>query len=70
MSASKRKPKFKAGQWVYLPIGPNRIKARVLEDWGTLGVDGERVYSILIPESEDSEAVERDAAESHLIPAA
>jgi hypothetical protein len=41
-----------------------------VEDCGTLGVNGERVYSIVIPGGDFGEDVQRDAAESHLVPAA
>ena len=65
----KKKPEFKVGQRVFIPIGPNQLEAQVVEDLGTLGVNGERVYSVLVFGSEDRVS-QRDAAESHLIPAA
>jgi len=41
----------------------------VVEDWGNIGVDGERVYSILVPQVEGEEPILRSARESFLVPA-
>jgi hypothetical protein len=68
--ASKEKPAFEVGQWVVLPIAGTRWDARIVEDMGRLGVNGERVYSILVPQEEGAEPILSDAAESHLDPAA
>lgn len=69
MPRSKAKPRYKPGQWVYLPYRPRPVKALVLEDMGTLGVGGEHVYSVLVPGGEDAEDVQHDAAESRIISA-
>jgi hypothetical protein len=69
MTASKEKPTFEPGEWVVLPIAGNRWDAQIVEDRGRLGVNGERVYSILVPQEEGEEPILRDAAESRLVPA-
>lgn len=43
---AKRKSKIKVGQSVVLPIGRNRLRGRVVEDRGNLGVHGERILRI------------------------
>jgi hypothetical protein len=68
MPASKEKPLFEPGQWVVLPIVGTRWDAQIVEDMGKLGVNGERVYSILVPQEEGAEPILRTAAESRLVP--
>jgi hypothetical protein len=69
VDASKEKPVFEVGQWVVLPIAGTRWDVQIVEDMGRLGVNGERLYSILVPQEEGAEPILRDAAESHLVPA-
>jgi hypothetical protein len=68
MLAATEKSRFEVGQWVLLVIGRNHLEAQVLEDRGRLGVNGERVYLILVSLGEGVEPQQREAAESRLIP--
>ncbi len=69
MTTSKGKPKFALGEWAVLPIASTRWDVQVVEDWGEIGVNGERVYSILVPQEEGEEPILRSARESRLVPA-
>lgn len=63
------KPKIQVGQWVFLPIGRNRLKGKVVEDRGRLGVDEEHVFLVWFPRSEGLEPSQREVSESRLTPA-
>lgn len=66
MRLASNKPKIKPGQWVYVPIGHNQLKGKVLEDRGRLGVNRERVFLIWFPEGEGMGPSQREVAESRL----
>jgi hypothetical protein len=44
--AKKQAPRFQVGDWVSLFFGPQRVKAKVIEDRGLLGVGGRRIYRV------------------------
>jgi hypothetical protein len=66
----KQDTEIEVGQWVYLPSTPEPMKAKVLEDRGPLGVNGEHVFLVLIPMEDGVEPREREVAEPHLVTAA
>lgn len=70
MPLASDKPKIKVGQWVFLPIGRNRMKGKVLEDRGRLGVNREHVFLVWFPPGEGVGASQREVAESRLTPTA
>jgi len=45
-SATRPKPRFQVGDWVSFLYGPKRVVAQVVEDRGSLGVGGRRLYRI------------------------
>lgn len=63
-------PAFKPGEWVVLSFVESKWDAQILEDMGRLGVNGERIYSILVPQEGNLEPIVRDARESRLSPVA
>jgi hypothetical protein len=69
MSLHSDKPKIKVGQWVFVPIGRNRLKGKVEEDRGRLGVNGEHVFLVWFPQDESLEPSRREVSESRLTPA-
>ncbi|MGH2936564.1 MAG: hypothetical protein ACRDPE_00400 [Solirubrobacterales bacterium] len=70
MPASKRKPKFALGEWAVLTTVGTRWDVQVVEDWGEIGVNGERIYSVLVSMEEGAEPIMRSAKESRLVPVA
>jgi len=68
MPLQSQKSRIQVGQWVFLPIGKNRLKAKVLEDRGRLGRNKEHVFLVLLPQEEGAAPQEREVAESRLIP--
>ena len=69
-SAKKQRPKFRVGDWVNLPYGPQGGGlAQVIEDRGMLGVDQHRLYRVRLgPEREEADRFE--IREEFLEPAA
>ena len=68
-SARKQAPKFRVGDWVTLPYGPQRVLAEVIEDRGTFGLDRQRLYRVRLgPDREEADAFE--IREEFLQPAA
>jgi hypothetical protein len=67
--ASKEKAAFNIGEWVVLTVVGTPWDAQVLDDLGRLGVNGERIYSVLVPQEAGAEPIVRDARESRLSPA-
>lgn len=63
------KPKVRVGQWVFVPIGHNRLKGKVVEDRGRLGVNKEHVFLVWFPQNEGLEPSQREVSESRLTPA-
>jgi hypothetical protein len=64
--ASKEKAAFNIGEWVVLTVVGTPWDAQVVDDLGRLGVNGERIYSVLVPQEAGAEPIVRDARESRL----
>ena len=45
-SASKPKPKYRVGDWVVFPLGPQFVAAEVVEDRGLLDIGRHRLYGV------------------------
>lgn len=69
MPFSSGKSKIEVGQWVVVPIGRNRLKGKVIEDRGRLGVNKEHVFLVRFMQGEGLEPSQREVSESRLTPA-
>ncbi len=68
-SARKQAPRFRVGDWVTLPYGPQRVLAQVIEDRGRLGMSRQRLYRVRLgPDREEIDTFE--IREEFLQPAA
>ena len=68
MGAVKKKAKFKPGEWVLVPFRPKPRRVQILEDMGCLGVEGEHIFRVLVPEGKHGEdEFTTDASESDVI---
>ncbi len=67
MARVKQKAKYRPGQWILLPYRPEPLEAEILEDMGCLGIDGEHVYFIRVPEGELGEDEYTQAVGEHWV---
>jgi hypothetical protein len=67
MAATKKKAKYKVGQWVLRTYSPKPVKVQILEDMGCLGTGGEHVYFVFVPGEEGNEGRTHTLAESRVI---
>jgi hypothetical protein len=68
-SAGTQSPLFHIGDWVTFHYGPKKVSAKVVEDRGTLGVNGRRLYRVQLDE-EPGEAFAFEMPENELETAA
>lgn len=66
MAPVTAKRKIEVGQAVVLPIGRNRLRGRVIEDRGNLGVHGERILRIEVDLGDGVPPGEHEVPESEL----
>jgi len=48
-SAKKQPPLFQIGDWVKFDYGPKKNFGKIVEDRGLLGIQGRRLYRVLVP---------------------
>jgi hypothetical protein len=70
MADPKRKSAIKVGEWVLLPLGGDPLQARVIEDRGNLGVNGERLLRVTVVLEDKDRPREFEVPEADLIRAA
>ncbi len=66
MTPVTTKAKIGIGQVVLLPIGKNRLRGRVVEDRGNLGLHGERILRVLVDQGDDVPPSEHEVPEGEL----
>jgi hypothetical protein len=64
-STTKPASRFRVGDWVSFLYGPRRVQAQVIEDRGTLGIDGRRIYRVRL-DLEDGESTSFELLEEDL----
>jgi hypothetical protein len=68
--AKKIPPKFRVGDWVSILYGVYRMTVQIVEDRGTLGVGGRRLYSIRrYRDGEEPSVIEIPEEELEAVPA-
>jgi len=67
MAGATDKDRIEVGEWVLLPIAGTDFEGRVIEDCGNLGVNGERILTVLVPWEEGVEPREYPTPEHRLI---
>ena len=68
MAPTTAKHRIEVGQEVFLPIGRNRLRGRVIEDRGNLGLHGERILRVEIDQGDDVPPSEHEVPEAELEP--
>ena len=66
MAPVTAKPKISVGQSVVLPVGRNRLRGRVIEDRGNLGVHGERILRVQVDLGDGVPPAEHEVPEGEL----
>ena len=68
MAVATKEAKFEPGQWVLRTYLPTPERVQILEDMGCLGVEGEHIFRVLVPEGKHGEEEFRtDASEADVI---
>ena len=66
MSATtKHTSRFGVGDWVSFQYGPGKAQAQIIEDRGTLGINGRRIYRVRL-DLEDGESTSFELLEEDL----
>jgi hypothetical protein len=68
-SATELAPQFRVGEWVAAPSGLRKIIAQIVEDRGSIGMKGRRLYRLRIDRGEVDSTIEVPEAELELAPA-
>lgn len=55
MANATDKGRIEVGEWVLLTLGGEPFEGQVIEDCGNLGVNGERILTVLVPWEEGVE---------------
>jgi hypothetical protein len=66
-SVKKQATRYRVGDWVTFFFGPQKVKARVIEDRGPLGVGGRRIYRVSLA-FDSAEPMEFEMPEDDLKP--
>lgn len=67
MAGTTQNDRIEVGEWVLLPLGGKPFEGQVIEDCGNLGVNGERILTILVPWEEGVEPRTYPTPEHRLI---
>lgn len=68
MAPVSTKSRIEVGQDIVLPVGRNRLRGKVVEDRGNLGVNKERILRVALDMGEDVPPREHEVPESRLEP--